>query len=39
MLPKPCEYKASLPRIAGGMSNQSLLDEVARYKRQRLLFE
>jgi hypothetical protein len=31
--------RASLPRIAGGMSNQSLLDEVARYKRQRSPFE
>ena len=39
MLPKAWEFKASLPRIAGGMSSQSLLGEVARYKKQRLPFE
>jgi hypothetical protein len=39
MLPKAWEFKASLPRIAGGMSSQSLLGEVARHKRQRLPFE
>jgi hypothetical protein len=37
--PKPWEYKANLPRIGGGMSGQSLLDEVARYRSQRLAFE
>lgn len=39
MLPKPWEYKASLPRIVGGTSSQSLLAEVARHRRQRLAFE
>ena len=33
------EYKAFLPRIAGGMSGQSLLDEIGRHGRQRLAFE
>jgi hypothetical protein len=39
MLPRAWEYKADLPRIAGGMSGQALLDEVARHRRQRLPFE
>jgi hypothetical protein len=39
MLPRAWEYEANLPRIAGGMSSQSLLDEVARHTRQRLPFE
>jgi hypothetical protein len=39
MLPQAWEYKADLPRIAGGMSGQALLDEVARHRRQRLPFE
>ena len=39
MLPKAWEFKASLPRIAGGTSSQTLLGEVARHKRQRLPFE
>ena len=39
MLPKAWEFKASLLRIAGGMTSQSLLGEVARHKRQRLPFE
>jgi hypothetical protein len=39
MLPRAWEYEPNLPRIAGGMSSQSLLDEVARHRRQRLPFE
>jgi len=39
MLPRAWEYEPNLPRIAGGMSSQSLLDEVARHTRQRLPFE
>ena len=39
MLPRAWEYESNLPRIAGGMSSQSLLDEVARHARQRLPFE
>jgi len=39
MLPRAWEYEPNLPRIAGGMSGQSLLDEVARHRRQRLPFE
>jgi len=39
MLPRAWEYEPNLPRIAGGLSSQSLLDEVARHTRQRLPFE
>ena len=39
MLPKPWEYKASLPRVLGGLSSQHLPVAVSRYSRQRLAFE
>jgi len=39
MLPKPWEYKASLPRVIGGLSSQFLLVAVSRYSGQRLPFE
>lgn len=39
MLPKPWEYKASLPRVTGGLSSQFLPVAVSRYSGQRLPFE
>jgi hypothetical protein len=39
MLPKPWEYKASLPRVLGGLSSQHLPVAVSRYSGQRLAFE
>ena len=39
MLPKPWEYKASLPRVIGGLSSQFLPVAVSRYSGQRLPFE
>jgi hypothetical protein len=39
MLPKPWEYKASLPRMMGGLSSQLLPVAASRHSRQRLPFE
>ena len=39
MLPKPWEYKASLPRVMGGISSQFLPVAAARFSGQRLPFE
>ncbi len=39
MLPKPWEYKQSLPRLLGGLSSQHLPVAVSRYSGQRLAFE
>lgn len=39
MLPKTWEYKASLPRVLGGLSSQHLPVAVSRFSSQRLAFE
>ena len=39
MLPKPWEYKASLPRLLSALSSEHLPVAVSPYSRQRLVFE
>jgi hypothetical protein len=39
MLPRPWEYKASLPRVLGPLSSQHMPVAVSRYSAQRLAFE
>lgn len=39
VLPKPWEYKASLPRVVGSLSSEHLPVAVSPYSRQRLAFE